>query len=87
MRFLAKREVEITDEDIFISKVAIQKHFGISSYLVAQLIAQGTLSEPTLLARSNDSGSKLACCHSRFISRRMDFSLADSVSSSAITGF
>lgn len=50
MKFLAKREVELTDEDIFISKVAIQKHFGISSYLVGQLIAQGTLSEPTLLA-------------------------------------
>ncbi|KYL37196.1 hypothetical protein A2I96_05990 [Pseudoalteromonas tetraodonis] len=50
MKFLAKREIKIADEEIFISKVAIQDHFGLSSYLVEQLIAQGTLSKPTQLA-------------------------------------
>ncbi|KPZ54451.1 MULTISPECIES: hypothetical protein [unclassified Pseudoalteromonas] len=51
MRFLAKREVKIADEDIFISKVAIQKHFGFSSYLVGKLVKERTLSEPVELAQ------------------------------------
>lgn len=50
MKFLTKREIKVADEEVFISKVAVQEHFGISSYLVGQLIAQGTLSKPTLLA-------------------------------------
>ena len=51
MRFLAKREVKISDEDVFISKVAIQKHFGFSSYLVGKLVKEGTLSKPVKLAQ------------------------------------
>jgi len=50
MKFLTKREIKVADDEVFISKVAVQDHFGISSYLVGQLIAQGTLSEPTQLA-------------------------------------
>lgn len=50
MKFLTKREIKVADEEVFISKVAVQAHFGISSYLVGQQIAQGTLSKPTLLA-------------------------------------
>lgn len=51
MKFLAKREVKIADEDIFISKVAIQKHFGFSSYLIGKLVKEKTLSEPVKLAQ------------------------------------
>ncbi|AQQ00635.1 hypothetical protein B0W48_12955 [Pseudoalteromonas aliena] len=50
MKFIAKREIKIADEDIFISKVAIQKHFGFSSYLVGKLVKEGTLSEPVKIA-------------------------------------
>jgi len=50
MRFLAKREVKIADEDIFISKVAVQNYFGISSYLLGLLVMGGALSEPVKLA-------------------------------------
>lgn len=51
MKFLAKREVKIADEDVFISKVAIQKHFGFSSYLIGKLVKERTLSEPVKLAQ------------------------------------
>ncbi|KTF13866.1 MULTISPECIES: hypothetical protein [unclassified Pseudoalteromonas] len=51
MRFLAKREVKIADEDVFISKVAIQKHFGFSSYLIGKLVKERTLSEPVELVQ------------------------------------
>ena len=51
MKFIVKREVKIADEDIFISKVAIQKHFGFSSYLVGKLVKERTLSEPVKLAQ------------------------------------
>ena len=51
MKFIVKREVKIADEDIFISKAAIQKHFGISSYLVGKLVKERTLSEPVKLAQ------------------------------------
>lgn len=51
MKFIVKREVKIADEDIFISKVAIQKHFGFSSYLVGKLVKEETLSEPVKLAQ------------------------------------
>lgn len=51
MKFLAKREIEVADEEVFISKVAIQAHFGISSYLIGQLVKEGTLSESAKLAQ------------------------------------
>lgn len=51
MRFLAKREVKIADEDIFISKVAVQDYFGFSSYLIGKLVKEKTLSEPVKLAQ------------------------------------
>ncbi|WP_193049351.1 hypothetical protein [Pseudoalteromonas undina] len=50
MKFLAKRELKIADEEVFISKLAVQNYFGISSYLIEQLIAQDRLSKPTPLA-------------------------------------
>ena len=50
MKFLTKRKIKIADEEIYISKIAIQKHFGISSYLLGQLVKGGALSEPVKLA-------------------------------------
>ena len=53
MKFFSKRKIKVVDEETFITKMAIQNHFGISSYFLDLLVKQRTLSEPVNLEKKS----------------------------------